>query len=108
MKEEYVNKIELAGRIGSVLKNTISDTQHARFSLCTVHAYRRDDYPVIETSWHDCHAFASDGIDLTKIEKGEWIHIIGRLKYTKYVDINNVEKQMTDIIVTKIINDEED
>lgn len=108
MKEEYVNKIELAGRIGSVRKNTISDTEHARFSLCTVRTYHDDEYPAVETSWHDCHAFASDGIDLTKIEKGGWIHIIGRLKYMRYVDINNVEKQMTDIFVTKIINDEED
>nr|DAE42590.1 MAG TPA: hypothetical protein [Caudoviricetes sp.] len=108
MKEEYVNKIELAGRIGSVRKNTISDTEHARFSLCTMRVYQDGEYPVAETSWHACHAFASDGIDLAKIEKGEWIHIIGRLKYTKYVDINNVEKQMTDIFVTKIINDEED
>lgn len=108
MKEEYVNKIELAGRIGSVRKNTISDTQHARFSLCTVYTYHDDEYPAVEISWHACHAFASDGIDLTKIEKGEWLHIIGRFEYRKYVDSNNIERQIAEIIVTKIINDEED
>ena len=57
---------------------------------------------------HDCHAYDSDEVDLTKIEKGEWIHISGRLEYRKYVDNNNIEKQLSEIIVTKIISDEED
>lgn len=108
MKEEYLNRIELAGRVGGVLKKTVGDTEHARFSLCTIHAYNNGEYPVVETSWHDCHAFASDNIDLTRIEKGAWLHIVGRLKYTKYVDVNNVEKQMTEVVVTKIVDDEGD
>ena len=107
MKEEYLNRIELAGHIGGVLRKTVGNTEHARFSLCTIHTYRDGDYPVVETSWHDCHAFASDGIDLAKIE-GAWIHVVGRLKYTRYVDVNNVDMQMTEIIVTRIVDDEGD
>ena len=105
---ETINKVELAGQVGSVLRKTVGDTEHVRFSLCTIHTYRDGDYPVVETSWHDCHAFASDGIDLAKIEKGAWIHIVGRLKYTKYVNVNNNERQMTEIIVSRIIGDERD
>jgi len=105
---ETINKVELAGQVGSVLRKTVGDTEHVRFSLCTIHTYRDGDYPVVETSWHDCHAFASDGIDLAKIEKGAWIHIVGRLKYTKYVNVNNNEGQMTEIIVSRIIGDERD
>ena len=108
MKEKYINQIELAGRIGTVLKKVVGGTEYARFSLCTEQIYSSGGCRTVETSWHACHTFASDGIDLTKIEKGEWIHISGRLEYRKYVDNNNIEKQLSEIIVTKIISDEED
>lgn len=105
---ETINKVELAGQIGCVLKKTVGDTEHARFSVCTTRVSMNGEYPVVEMLWHDCHAFASDGIDLSKIEKGAWIHVVGRLKYTKYVDVNNNEKQTTEIIVTRIVDDEGD
>lgn len=108
MKEKCINKIELAGRVGTVLKNVVGGTEYARFSLCTVQIYSSGGCRTVETYWHDCHTFGSDGIDLTKIEKGEWLHIIGRLEYRKYVDSNNIEKIISEIIVTKIINDEKD
>lgn len=108
MEEKHINQIELAGRVGTVLKKVVGGTEYARFSLCTVRAYNNGEHPIMETSWHDCHTFASDGVDLTKIEKGAWVHIIGRLGYRKYVDNNNVEKIISEITVTKIIDDEED
>lgn len=108
MEEKYINQIELAGRVGTVLKKVVGGTEYARFSLCTIQIYSNGECRKVETSWHDCHTFASDGIDLTKIEKGEWLHLIGRLEYRKYVDNNNIEKIIPEIIVTKIINDEED
>lgn len=107
MEEKYTNKIELAGHVGAVSKKVVGGTEYARFSLCTEQIYSSGGCRTVETSWHDCHTFASDGIDLTKIEKDGWIHIIGRLEYRKYVD-NNIEKIIPEIIVTKIISDEED
>ena len=104
VKEKYINKIELAGRIGDVQKKIVGGIGYARFQLCTIQTYTDGEYPLKEISWHDCYAFASDGVDLTKIEKGAWVHIIGRLEYRKYVDNNNVEKILSEINVTKIIN----
>lgn len=108
MEEKCINKIELAGRVGTVLKNVVGGTEYARFSLCTVQIYSSGGCRTVETYWHDCHTFASDEVDIAKIEKGEWLHIIGQLEYRKYVDSNNIEKQIAEIIITKIINDEED
>lgn len=108
MEEKYVNKIELAGRVGAVSRKVIGGTEYARFQLCTIRIFSSGGCRTVETSWHDCHTFVSDEIDLTKIEKGEWLHIIGRLEYRKYVDSNNIEKQVSEVIVTKIIDDEED
>lgn len=108
MEERYINKIELAGRVGTVLKKVVGGTEYARFSLCTEQIYSSGGCRTVETSWHACHTFASDEIDLTKIEKGKWLHIIGRLEYRKYVDSNNIEKQVSEVIVTNIIDDEED
>lgn len=108
MEEKYINQIELAGRVGTVLKKVVGGTEYARFSLCAAQIYSSGGCRTVETFWHDCHTFASNGIDLTKIEKGAWVHIIGRLEYRKYVDEYNTEKIMPEIIVTKIINDEED
>lgn len=107
MEEQYVNKIELAGRVGAISRKVIGGTEYARFQLCTIQTYNNGECPLKEISWHDCHALASDGVDTTKIEKGGWLHIIGRLEYRKYVDSNSTERQLTEIMVTKIINDEE-
>ena len=108
MEEKYINQIELAGRVGTVLKKIIGNTEYARFSLCTAQIYNSRGCRTVETFWHDCHTYASDEVDLTKIEKGAWVHIIGRLEYRKHLDEYNTEKIMPEIIVTKIINDEED
>lgn len=108
MEEKYMNQIEFAGRIGRVLKKVIGGTEFARFQLCTIQVYNSGGCHTAETSWHDCHTYASDEVDLTKIEKGAWVHIIGRLEYRKHVDEYNTEKIMPEIIVTKIIDDEED
>lgn len=106
--KEYINQIELAGRVGHIVKKVVGGTEYARFSLYTMQVYNSGGCRTVETFWHDCHTFASDGIDLTKIEKGGWIHLIGRLEYRQYVDNNNIKKQLSEIIVTKIISDEED
>lgn len=103
-----MNQIELAGRIGRVLKKVIGGTEFARFQLCTIQVYNSGGCHTAETSWHDCHTYASDEVDTAKIEKGEWLHLIGRLEYRKYVDSNSTERQLTEIMVTKIIGDEED
>ena len=108
MKEKYMNQIELAGRVGHIVKKVIGGTEYARFQLCTIQVYNSGGCHTAETSWHDCHAYDSDEADLTKIEKGAWVHIIGRLEYRKHVDEYNTEKIIPEIIVTKIINDEED
>ena len=106
MEEKYINQIELAGRIGTVLKKVIGGTEFARFQLCTIQVYNSGGCHTAETSWHDCHAYDSDEVDLTKIEKGAWVHIIGRLEYRKHVNEYNTEKIMPEIIVTKIIVDD--
>lgn len=108
MEERYVNKIELAGRVGAVLRKVIGGTEFVRFQLCTIRIFSSGGCRTVETLWHDCHALASDGVDTAKIEKGEWLHLIGRLEYRKYVDSNSIEKQLSEIMVTKIIDDEED
>lgn len=108
MEEKYINKIELTGRVGTVSKKVVGGTEYARFSLCTMQVYNSGGCRTVERSGYACHTFASDEVDIAKIEKGEWLHIIGRVEYRKYVDSNNIERQIAEIIVTKIINDEED
>lgn len=72
MEKKYINRIELAGHVGGVLKKVVGGTEFARFSLCTVQIHNSGGCRTVETSWHDCHTFASDEVDTTKIEKGEW------------------------------------
>ena len=108
MEEKYINQIELAGRVGTVLKKVIGSTEYVRFSLCTIQIFSSGGCRTVATLWHDCYALASDGVDTAKIKMGEWLHLIGRLEYREYVDSNSTERQLSEIMVTKIINDEED
>lgn len=97
---ESINKIEIQGVVGSVRLNTIFDEQVANFSVATTMMYKNKQGDVIaETTWHNVVVCGSKtSADLTKIEKGSNVHVIGRLRQTKYTDINGTEKLFYEII----------
>ena len=97
---EQLNSVILRGIIGNARIQNIGDTEMARFSVATDHAYKnRSGEAVIETTWHQVTAFKNDKMpDLSSLVKGAGVEVKGRLRNNRYTDSNGVERTMTEIL----------
>ncbi len=103
-KRQDINMVELQGVVGTVRMGEIGNGRYVRFSLATNHAYMTEDgTPVIETTWHKCLAFEDKcGCSLDGIVKGAAVHLHGRLRCYRYVDINNTGRSEVEIVVNTL------
>lgn len=104
MKSKCINCVELRGAVGTVRINETGEGRIARFSLATNYVYRASDgMPVIETTWHSCIAFEGGHvIGLDRIVKGAAVHLTGRIRCRRFVDINNAERNETEIVADSL------
>lgn len=104
MKSKCINCVELRGAVGTVRINETGEGRIARFSLATNYVYRASDgMPVIETTWHSCIAFEGGHVSgLDRIAKGAAVHLTGRIRCRRFVDINNAEINATEIVADSL------
>lgn len=104
MESKCINRVELQGVVGTARMGETGSGRFVRFSLATNYAYRMEDgTPVIETTWHNCIAFEDKhvtGFDM--IEKGAAVHLVGRIRCSRYVGIDNVERTSMEIVVKSL------
>ena len=101
---EQLNSVTLRGIIGNARIQTIGDTEMARFSVATDHAFKnRSGEAVIETTWHQVTAFKSDRMpDFSALVKGAGVEVKGRLRNNRYTDSNGVERSITEILASQV------
>ena len=99
---EFVNRVHLTGIIGQVRVSKIGGTQYARVSLATNYAFKKDDCPVVETTWHNLTIFQSDKTcDLSLLEKGKALKVVGRIRNQRYTSSDGSEHYLIEIIVSE-------
>ena len=101
---EYINTIEIQGRVGIVRTNIVNDTMVANFSVATDFLYKgRDGARVNETTWHNVVAWASREMpDLRRITKGTPVHVVGRMRSQKSTSTDGTEKYFYEIMAQKV------
>ena len=103
MELECINRVELRGIVGTSRVTEVGDRNIINFSLATNYAYRdREGYPVIETTWHTCSAWARREDDLTMYRKGTPLHIEGRIRNIRYTDANGCERTTLEVVASKV------
>ncbi|MGM9774975.1 MAG: single-stranded DNA-binding protein [Candidatus Egerieousia sp.] len=104
--ERNVNKVEIAGIVGSEPKITTmeSGASIVRFPVATNEVFKLKDGSFREeTSWHSISAWSSKTLpDFSKIKKGMFVEVIGRLKYFKYKTKDGDDRFSTEIVALKI------
>ena len=98
---EQLNKVELRGILGVIRVQNVGEKRLATMSVATNYCYRGGDgCPVIETAWH---FVKGDGCpDLSIFQKGDQVHVIGRLRCRKYIDVSGMEKTRMDIVASML------
>lgn len=108
---DYINRIELQGRVGTVRTNVVGDNMVANFSLVTEYLHKtRDGGAANETTWHYVVAWdGRDMPDLNLITKGTAVNITGRVRASRYTSAEGTEKQFNEVVAHRIrILDEEE
>ncbi|MBO4264436.1 MAG: single-stranded DNA-binding protein [Bacteroidales bacterium] len=98
---EFQNRIELRGIIGRADVNTFNSNRVCNFSVVTeCSAVDRDGNSAVETTWFNVSAWNGvDGLrDLSELQKGAWVRVVGRLRVRKYTNQENEERSSTDIL----------
>ena len=101
---EYINKIELQGKVGTVRSNIVNGSRVVNFSLVTDHLYKtRDGNPVSEATWFNIVAWEGRDIqDLDHIAKGAVAHVMGRFRSSKFEGSDGNEKLMYEVFANKL------
>lgn len=101
---EYINRIELQGRVGTARIGEVNGSKVANFSLATEHLYKsRESGAVAETTWHYVVAWNGPGMpEIEKITKGAPVHVTGRLRLNRYTGADGSEKQIYEIMAQKV------
>ena len=101
---EYINRIELRGRVGRSDIQDFGTSRLCRFSLATEYGYKdRGGNPVIDTTWFNVSFWDSKGnTDFSGIEKGAIVQVIGRMRSYKYADSDGMERSSWDIQAKRV------
>ena len=101
---EYINKIELLGKVGTVRTNVVNGTRVANFSLVTDFLYKtRDGNPVSEATWLNVVAWEGREIqDMDHIAKGAVVHVHGRIRSSKFEGSDGTEKQLYEVLANRL------
>ncbi len=101
---EYINRIELLGKVGTVRTNVVNGTKVANFSLVTDFLYKtRDGNPVSEATWLNVVAWEGrDILDMDHIAKGAVVHVQGRIRSTRFEGSDGTEKHAYEVLANKL------
>ena len=108
-----LNRVTLLGNVGKDpdVRYLDSGVAVAQFSLATtVKGYTTQEgktYPD-RTEWHNLVAWGNLALDIAEKRrnyvKGDFMYVEGRLKTRQYVDSQNVNRYVTEVVVDKMMN----
>ena len=98
---ESLNKIEIRGRIGSINKTTIGDSQMAHFSVAVDDIYDNGGEKFVETTWFLVTAFEGEKIDLS-LERGDEVYVSGRLRIREFTGADGVQRKSVEVIAREV------
>ena len=102
---ETLNRVELRGRVGQDPKITnVGDTKVARFSVATNETFHdREGVIKEETTWHNISVWAGRNVaDLSSIKKGVMVTLTGRIRHSKFVGSDGMDKYMTEVVASQL------
>lgn len=107
MALEFCNKIELKGVVGRADIDSFNERRVCNCSVVTQTAFRdKSGNSIVEpmfwfvVAWEDALPKSSCSID--DIRKGQWVHIIGRLRIRTRIDDKGNERSVPEVIANRV------
>lgn len=102
---EFLNKIEIAGVVGRANLTPCGPTTVCNFSVMTEYCYKGNDGGVVvDTLWLSVTACGPkpQWPDLSRIQKGSKVKIIGRLRAKRYCDAQGIDRTCYDVVAQEL------
>jgi len=102
-----VNIVVLLGNVGQKPESKVSPngTVMAKFSLATNEKIKKGDVWEEKADWHNVVAFGKTAEYANKyIEKGNRVHIEGKLSVNQWTDDNGNKRVSVDVIAHRLVN----
>ena len=101
---EFLNKVEIKGIVGAIRSaEYVPHTTCHNFSVVTEYQSNTKGGPsVIETTWWGCIAWSDKTPAVVLMEKGDKVHIIGRLRQNRYTTDGIQTHTATEIVVQSL------
>ena len=100
---EFLNKIELRGVVGRVNVSNYGGRQVANFSLVTEYSYAsKDGGQVRETMWWQVTAWDSPKNQISNVEKGDFVYVLGRMRQRAYTGQDGEERRVSEVVATEV------
>lgn len=106
---EFLNKVELRGRVGRVSVGQVGPFQRVSLSVCTEHAIKsKDGALVVEIVWHRVTAFAGspDTEGVENLAPGDAVFVAGRLRNNHYIATDGSKRDIIEILAHKVKKEE--
>lgn len=101
---EFLNRIELNGVVGRAEVNVYNGIQVCNFSVVTEYSTRdREGNPAVETTWFNVSTWEGrDNPNFSLIQKGVWIHVMGRVRLRRYMTQDNEERSSLEVVARRV------
>lgn len=100
---EHINRIEIAGQVGSARTSEIGGRTLIRLSVATNYIYNgHDGMVIVETTWHNVSYWLPEGEDASTYTKGAHIRITGRLRNQRYTASDGTERSTCEIVANTL------
>ena len=106
-----LNKVMLIGHLGQdpEIISFENGAKKMSVSLATTERYRDKNGEWAEqTDWHNLVAWGNIALDIAEKRrnyvKGDFMYVEGRLKTRQYVDGQNINRYVTEVVVDKMMN----
>lgn len=109
---EQINKVELVGVVGNSSTQTVGGRRTTRFSVVTNRAYKDAmGEAKIEETWHNVSVWQGKACpDLSVIQKGARVQVLGRIRNTKIQNEGQPDRYFSEIQAREVhlVSDKED
>lgn len=96
---EYINKVTLAGMVGSVRESNMADgTILIRFSLCTQEVIPSMTTETVLVNWHNVTFWKKKDSDQVIPVRGDSVKVEGKLRNSRYTANDGQERYLTEIV----------
>ncbi len=101
---EYLNRIELIGRVGNIRHAEVNGSKVTNFSVACEYLYKtRDGNPVLETTWFNITAWHNREMnDFDRLSKGMPVRVIGIIRSSRYTNSEGVDKFFYEVMANKV------